>query len=204
MYSSTTKSGFVQPRGGALISLIVALTAVLTGGLGLLILDAVTCDFNVIFSSGCGSSGGGGGGGGAAPVSGGVCTSAPNACGMTNTGFLESATQDGVEVGLACNATVPPISSCPSPTIGVNDFYAQPSIIKEGDSSTLHWTSSDSTGCTITGDNGFSYTGDTAGTVSTGPINQTTTFSLTCENGVGGPQGTANIKVTVTPKFQEI
>ena len=181
---------------------VIGLTAFLTGGLGLLILDAISCDFNVVFSSGCGDVSSGGG----TPSAGNVCTSAPNSCGMTNTGFIVNAsTDDGGFTGLVCNATVPPESTCAAPSIGVGGFYAQPSIIGPGMSATLYWTAADATECGITSDSGFSSPGQPAsGSISTGPVAVTSVYTLTCKNEEDGPTSSASVKVVVDPKYREI
>ncbi len=133
-----------------------------------------------------------GGGGGAAAQ---ACSSAPNSCGQTNSGFV---------VGGSCNATPPPNSACPTPTITNNGFYATPLIVGTGKSSTLTWNATNSTTCAITGDNGFSNTGASSGSVATGALSATTNFTLTCSNGVGGPQTSKSVKVIVDPHYKEI
>ena len=197
------KNNHLVAKGGAWIGFIIGITAFLTGGLGLLILDAITCDFNVVFSSGCG---GVSTSGGNPPAAGNACTSAPNSCGMTNTGFIVSAsTDDGDFTGLVCNATVPPESSCAAPSIGVGGFYAQPSILGPGMSATLYWTATDATECGITSDAGFSSPSQPAsGSISTGPVTVTSVYTLTCKNGEDGPTSSASVKVVVDPKYREI
>lgn len=189
-------------KGGALIELFVVITAILTGGIGLLILDAVTCDFNVVFSGGCGSAGGGGGGGGGNVTVNDPCTSAANSCGMTNTGFI---TNSEGSSQLVCTASVPSDSECEPPTISADDFYADPTILGINMSSMLHWdvSGTDSTECTISGTNGLSHSGDASGSVSTGNLAQTATFTLSCQNG-SGPESSASIRVIVDPRYQEI
>jgi hypothetical protein len=188
-------------KGGALIELFIVITAILTGGIGLLILDAITCDFNVVFSGGCGSAGPSGGGGGSVTVND-PCTSAPNSCGMTNTGFLANS-QSGSQ--LVCTASIPSDSECEPPTIAAEDFYADPTILGLNMSSTLYWnvSGSDSTECTVTGTNGLSYSGEASGSVATGNLAQTTTFTLRCQNG-SGPESSASIRVIVDPRYREI
>ena len=130
------------------------------------------------------------------------CTSGANACGMTNMGFYVGDNNTGTA---ACNATVPPNSSCPPPTIAQGGgFYATPSTVGPNGQATLHWNASNSTSCSLTGDNGFSYSGDTSGSISTGALAQTTLFTLTCENGAGGSSTSASIRVTVDPQYKEM
>lgn len=191
-----TNRGFFHSlkRGGAIISIVVAVVGILTGGIGLLILDAVTCDFNVIF--GCG---GGGGGGGSAKVND-PCSSGPNACGQTNTGFI---VDSGGGHG-SCNATPPSNASCPAPIIAANGFTASPTTIGLNDTTTLTWSSSNTTSCSIAGDNGFTSTGSSSGSVVTTPLAETTVFTLTCEDGDGGPVTSRSVKVIIDPHFIEI
>ncbi len=169
--------------------------SILIGGVASLFgVDFFSCSFNLVFY--CDSGGNVVGSNGGNSVVQDPCTSSANACGQTNTGFYSADHS-------TCSASAPSNSSCPNPAIGTNDFYAQPNIIKSGDTTTLHWTSTNATACTITSDSGFNTTAGPSGTVTTGALTQSTTFSLTCQNGDGGPQGSASIKVTVTPKFQE-
>ena len=171
--------------------------ATLIGGVASLFgVDFFSCSFNILFY--CDSSGNVIGSDGGGSVIQDACTSAPNSCGQTNTGFLSGN-------GSVCSATPPPNSTCPTPSIGGGDFYAQPSIIGVGMSSTLHWTASNATACTITSDNGFTpMTAGSSGSVSTGSITASGTYTLTCKNGDGGPQGSASIRVVVDPNFKEI
>ena len=190
-----------NPKGGGVISVIVQVvlvtifTVVAGPGAGY----GVGCAIGLF----CG--GGGGGGGGGAPTTvqnNDPCTSSTNACGMTNMGFYVGNNQTETAT---CNATPPPNSSCPPPTIAQGGgFYASPSIVGTNGQTTLHWNASNSTGCTISGDNGFSYSGDTSGSVSTGVLAQTTLFTITCENGDEGSSSSASIRVIVNPHYEEI
>lgn len=136
-----------------------------------------------------------GGSASSAPVSP-SCTSAANACGQTNSGFI---------VGGSCNATPPPNSSCPTPVIAASSgFYANPSTVGPGGSSTLTWNAANATACTITGNNGFSFSGGTSGSVSSGPISASVLFTLTCENGAGGPTYSSSVNVIINPTYIEI
>lgn len=60
---------------------------------------------------------------------------------------------------------------------------ASPTSVNSGASSMLNWSSSNATGCTASG--GWSGGKTTSGSVTTGALNATTTYSLTC-NGTGG------------------
>jgi len=208
------KSTFSKSVGAALLSIMLISSAlmapplqsraeptilsILIGGvLGSLGIDFFSCGFNILFYCDEGGNVVGSSNGGSSGVQN-PCTSPANACGQTNTGFLSSD-------GSVCSASAPSNSSCPNPSIGTNDFYAQPNIIGPNMSSTLHWTATNATECSITSNNGFSQTGlPTSGSQSTGPISATATFNLSCQNGDGGPQSSASVKVIVDPHFMEI
>ena len=151
---------FVPPLPSKADPVTVVVTLLVGGAIlgGATIYDYNSCDINLLW--GCGGSGGAGGG----PTSGGdgghgassqpapppgeqqgvpsppggagqgapqACSSAPNACGMVSTGFINQGEQ--------CSATPPPASSCPAPAIDQGDFYAQPALVKSGNTTTLHW-----------------------------------------------------------------
>lgn len=122
------------------------------------------------------------------------CTSTPNSCGMTASGFINAQGQ--------CAATPPPISSCPSPVLG--EFYADPDRVRSGNATALHWDATNATACSITG-GGLSLQGlALSGDVPTNIITQRTEFSLTCENGVGGPTLSKTAIVNLIPSYEEI
>jgi hypothetical protein len=79
----------------------------------------------------------------------------------------------------------------PVPTVALS---ASPTSVAAGQASTLTWTSTNATGCTASG--AWSGTEPTSGSVSTGAINQTSTYSLTC-TGSGG-SATASTTVSVS------
>src|SRR3989344_5794170 len=147
-----------NPKGGGVISLIVQVvlvtifTVVAGPGAGY----GVGCAIGLF----CGGGGGGGGGAPATVQNNDPCTSGANACGMTNMGVYVGDTSSGTA---SCNATPPPNSSCPTPQITQGaGFYANHLTVGPGGQSTLHWNASNSTGCAISGDNGFSYSGATS------------------------------------------
>jgi hypothetical protein len=80
----------------------------------------------------------------------------------------------------------------PPPTLSLT---ASPSTITTGSSSTISWTTTKATGCTSSG----SWSGQKsfAGSVSTGSLSSSSTYSLLC-SGVGGST-IATVIVTVTP-----
>lgn len=218
---------------GEVVLIITAIVGALT------VVDAVSCDVNVIWGCdgggmGVGGVGGGGVGGGGDPTPNpDACTSTPNGCGMTTEGSLEDGicnaspppnsscpsctstanacgqTNTGNVIGGTCNATTPPNAACPPPVFS-NDpnnssFSASPSTLGVGMSATLSWSVSNATDCDITSDAGFSSLNKPiTGTMSTGPVLVTTTYTLTCENGDGGPRGSKTIKIIVDPHFKEL
>jgi len=172
--------------GKSVVSVIIAVVVtVATGFVGLGILaaaDSNSCSINIFW--GCNNGGGGGGGGNVVQT---PCSSSANRCGMTNTGFISGGT---------CSATPPPDSSCPPPEINPEDFYAQPSLVQNGDSTTLYWDV-DTDECTVTG-GGLNVTGSVQGSVSTGAITSSTTYALNC----GGT--TRTLKINVLPRYQDL
>ncbi len=206
-----------NPRGSSVaqavftvfaIVVAVVLTAA-TGGLGAALFGVfaeplyagaatgVACAIGLICSSG-----GGGGGGGGTVYANDPCTSPANACGMTNAGTIVN---NGNGTG-SCSATPPPNSQCPAPSISPGPgFYATPSTLGTGGSATLTWNTANATDCVVKGDNGFSGGSSTgSGSAPTGALSQTTTFTLTCEDGAGGPKTSASIKVLIDPHYKEI
>lgn len=103
-----------------------------------------------------------------------------------------------------CDATPPDNSSCPAAIIGANGFYASPSTVGQSGKTTLTWDSSNSDGCTISGDNGYSYSGAPSGSVDVTGLTQTTSFTLTCSAGAGGTSASKTIKVIVDPHYKEL
>lgn len=195
-----------NPKGGAVVTAIVTVVVAIVAGPLLLLLTPLMVGIGIAGSTIACVTGlicpdSNSGGGATQAYANDPCSSAANSCGMTNTGFIVNA---GNGTG-ACNATPPPNSTCPAPSIdATSGFYARPSTVGPGEQTTLHWNASGSTACTISGDNGFAYSGDTSGAVPSGVIAQTTLFTLTCENGAGGPSASARIRVTFDPHYQEI
>ena len=100
---------------------------------------------------------------------------------------------------------VPPAGT-PLPTV---TFYANPSTIDNGQSSTLYWSSANATSCSEEpGTSGFS-TGagsPTKGSTSTGVLTTTTNYGLTCTGPGGSTTGHAtvtvlqpNVSITASP-----
>jgi len=207
----------VQAGANPIVTLFVA---VLTGGIGLLVYDAVSCDFNVFFY-GCGGGGGGGGNGGGGNGSGNGTSNGAGSGGQgsgSGTGG-STATQCGVSVANACNMTelrfafpgvacdLSPIPNnlCPVPVIGEVGFYADPARVRAGNTTTLHWDVTDATVCALVG-GGLSLPliSDMDSSQETGEIEAATSFTLTCWNGDDGPQNSEDVVVTIVPSFEEI
>ena len=75
-------------------------------------------------------------------------------------------------------------------------FYASPTTVVSGASSTLTWSSTNATSCTATGN--WSWSGaTTSGSQSTGALTSSKTYTLTC-SGSGGTSLPASASVTVT------
>ncbi len=157
---------------------------------GLALNALAPCGYNIFKNCVNENAGGGGGGSGEA------CASPANSCGQRNSGFI---------VGGTCNSSAPPNSQCPVPAFSPDTgFYAEPSTIGTNDSTTLHWNVTDATECSVTGENGLTYTGGATGQVSTGALTQTTTFTITCKDGEGGPTASKSLRVIVDARYQEV
>jgi YD repeat-containing protein len=121
---------------------------------------------------------------GAEPSSGTQSTGALTATGtfsLTCTGAGGSATG-------SAQVTVTP----PPPTVSIS---ANPSLVSSGNSSTLTWSSTNATSCTASG--AWSGAKPSSGTQSTGAVNVTSTFSLTCTGGGGNATGSATVRVHI-------
>lgn len=188
---------FTNPRGGSSLQVVVSIiTVIATGVIGLGILaavDATTCSVNVFW----GCDGGGGGGGGSSNIVQTPCTSSPNSCGMTNTGFIS---------GGACNATPPADSACPTPSVAQNAYYSSRTTVGPNMTATIYWTAQNATACAITSDNPAftAYTGGSTGSISSGVLTQTSTYTLSCKNGDTGPSVSKSLRIIYNPNFVEI
>ena len=110
------------------------------------------------------------------------CTSAPNACGMTAAGTMQC---NGT-----CSAARPSDSLCPVPSV---DLYGPTSVVS-GNSATLSWTSANVTSCVNAAGEGtgsFSAGGATSGSDSVGTLT-TPPASYSYQVRCTGPYGTAN------------
>jgi len=80
----------------------------------------------------------------------------------------------------------------PPPTVS---FSSTPTSVTAGQLATLTWNSTNSSSCTASG--GWSGSEPTAGSTSTGALNTSTTYNLSC-TGMGG-SASSSVTVTVTP-----
>lgn len=94
------------------------------------------------------------------------------------------------------------VTSLAPPTIG--SFTASPSTLASGaGSSTLSWNAPGAASCSLTGGNLSA--GGTQGSISTGPLSATTTYTLTCGNSLAGtPAGTALSSISAQVTVQVI
>lgn len=86
------------------------------------------------------------------------------------------------------SSTTPPLK----PTVALS---ASPSSLTAGSSSTLTWTSTNATSCSAAG--GWSGPEPVSGSVTTGALNGSTTYTLTCTG--GGDSASTSSTATVTP-----
>lgn len=130
-----------------------------------------------------------------------ACPSTPptNVCGQAGSGTILC---NGT-----CSAVTPPDTQC-YPTVSLS---ADPTRVRSGGSTTLSWTTSGATSCTLTGQNGLNLS-VAAGSLAAGsavsntnsglPIDAETTFTLRCTNAYGA--ATDSETVTLVPVFIEI
>ncbi len=136
-----------------------------------------------------------GGWGGAQATSGSASTAAINA----DTTYTLSCTGAG---GMAAATTTVTVVTTPSVTLS-----AAPTSVVAGSSSTLTWGSANVTSCTASG--GWNGPMATSGSTSVGPINSTTTYTLTCMGTGGQAAATATVTVgaatvTVSPRVASL
>lgn len=135
------------------------------------------------------------------------CASAANACGMKNYAAPRSTGGHGAG-SFTCSGVVvnpPPNSMCPAPSISDKNFYADPPRVREGNTTTLYWKDIlNATICSLAG-GGLSLPNlGLAGNKQTNTISAPTVYTLTCVNGLNGPQTSATVQVNLIPAFQEI
>ena len=104
----------------------------------------------------------------------------------TTSTFILTCSGAGGDAGQSVTVAVNPP---PLPTVSL---AANPTTVNSGNASTLSWSSSDATSCNAGG--AWAGSKPLSGSESTGPLTQTSTFTLTCT----GPGGSTNRPVTVT------
>jgi len=107
----------------------------------------------------------------------------------TYAAYIRLTDSNGNTTNSSCSVTITKKQQAQKPTVDLN---ANPSTVYEGESSTLTWTSTNASYCQASG--GWSGQGGPSGSFSTGPLYQTTTYTLTCY----GDGGSASDSVTVT------
>lgn len=135
----------------------------------------------------------------ASPPNSACCASDANVCGQINYQAPINGSCTGVAVAPPSNAL------CPAPVMSANSFYAEPTRVRSGFSTTLHWGDIiNATACSLSGGGLALENLGIAGAHPTQPITSQTQFSLTCINGVGGQTSSLNTMVHLIPTFQEI
>ena len=115
------------------------------------------------------------------PGVGAACTTAPNSCGMTNTGVVQN--------DCSCSVSTPFDSSCPFPA---SILLASPPKVLKGMSTTITWSAANVLSCSLRGPTGVidsavaSSNTVASRSVSSGPVTGTTIYTLTCRDLVGG------------------
>ncbi|MDB5238649.1 MAG: hypothetical protein JWM46_919 [Candidatus Kaiserbacteria bacterium] len=87
-------------------------------------------------------------------------------------------------------------------------LQVKPTLLRNGDTTQVYWNVINATGCTVTGDNGDSWSGASSGAAgqTSAAITGLTRFTLTCASipGATPPSVTESTSVKVIPSFQEI
>jgi hypothetical protein len=164
------------PAAAPVVTLSTSSSSVATG-------HSVTLTWNATAAQSCTASGGWSG---TEPVSGSLTTSALS----TTTTFTLACTGAG---GTASKSATVTVSGAPAPSAPSVTLSANPTLVAQGGSSTLTWTSSNATSCTASG--GWTGTQTTSGSTSTSQLNGTTIYTLTCSNAAGA---TASQSATVS------
>jgi hypothetical protein len=156
--------------------------------------DAVTLSWSAANATACAVSGGG------------VTTSVVGGVGsITVTPGPGTTNYQLVCVNSLTTASTPlavTVTALAPPTIG--SFTASPSTLASGGgSSTLSWNAPGSASCSLSG--GHLSASGTQGSISTGPLTATTTYTLTCGNSLAGtPAGTALSSISAQVTVQVI
>lgn len=130
-------------------------------------------------------------------ATGGECYGPVNSCGQAYKGTYEEDPSTGLmgcKIGGSFSYGQPPNSSCPGPSVDLSVALGR-SVVDSGQSATLTWNSPDATSCRWTG--GFSELSvGPSGSVSTGPLTQTSTYQIACSN-ASGTGAASNVTITV-------
>lgn len=137
--------------------------------------------------------------GSVAPVAGGnISVTVPGTDGV----YLYTMTATNATGAIAaCNTSVSVVTPVPPP-LTIDTFSIDPTRVRSGNASTLHWEISNfvANACTITGSDNSSYEVDTAsGSLVTNVITRATSFTLTCTGA-----GSITKTVGTIPRYQEI
>lgn len=89
-----------------------------------------------------------------------------------------------------------------APTVTDATLSVRPSLVRVGNTSQVTWSSVDASSCSVSAPNGDSWTGNT-GTQITSPIEQQTTYTLTCVPNIGGASVVKTATVNILPTFDE-
>jgi hypothetical protein len=117
--------------------------------------------------------------------------------GSESTGPLQSSKSYTITCGGSggtMSQTVGVTVTTPAPTLTLG---ANPASVASGGSSTLAWTTTDTTSCAASG--GWAGSQSTSGTISTGALSATTMFTLTCSGPGGSVTQSTTVTVTVAP-----
>ncbi len=172
----------------AVIASFVANLPTITSG------DVATLSWSAVNAKACAVSGGG------------VTTSVPRSSGSLNVSPGTGTTTYQLVCVNSLNAATAPravtVTAVAPPTVG--SFTASPTTLSSGGgSSTLTWNALGAASCSLLGGN-LNVNG-TLGSVSTGPLTTTTTYTLTCGNALAGtPAGSALATISVTVTVQVI
>jgi len=111
---------------------------------------------------------------------------------------------------------MPPPVYVPTPGGFTGELEARPSLVNQGNTSTLYWNVDNVTNCTITGTNNQQWTGADAGCngsrcdmsagKQTAVLQSQVTYTLACTAFTGGvpPSLSGSVIINVTPLFKEL
>jgi hypothetical protein len=117
--------------------------------------------------------------------------------GSISTGALSASTSYTLTCAGAAGTTpasaTAPVTVLAAPTVTLT---ASPANVVTGSASTLNWSSTNATSCTASA--GWSGTRGTSGSLPTGALSASTSYTLTCIGGEGTTPASATVTVTVT------